>query len=149
MLQTAQQHEWVRKRMRVEQRSAYVSGYQKVALRKCFESLDVDFTGLVDREELTRALAALGFASDTLEDEVRQIMACGDSNGDGELAFEEFVSLASRLSELRRGGEGELTGLEAIIKGAADFPLAMIANASLISRLVDACAPRRLNLTCG
>lgn len=58
-------------------------------LRSVFDDLDRDHNGSVSREELKRALKALGDARE--EGELDQLLHSIDTDGDGAISYPEFV----------------------------------------------------------
>ena len=76
---------------------------QKEALRECFAVLDVDRSGKIGYEELLVVMGSLGFDGEA----TRQAIKAGDANGDGELNFEEFVSLVAGATQRQNSRRGK------------------------------------------
>ena len=96
--------------------------------------IDADHGGTIDLEEMSVIMSAQGFKPD----EIKEAMRIGDSNGDGELDFEEFVALVGTI------GAGRTTSdTTAHVAGPAGntFPFALVANGYRIKQLVDAFDP--------
>ena len=64
-------------------------------LLKCFQSLDIDHSNAINVDELKIPLIGLGFA-DTV-DEVKDLVDKYDSDGSGEIEFEEFLHIIQDL----------------------------------------------------
>jgi len=62
------------------------------ALRRSFDHFDTDGSGTISTEELERMLCKLGLAEEGDQVAVRMIRAA-DEDGDGQVSFEEFISL--------------------------------------------------------
>ena len=92
VLESANRHEWRRKRRRSSERVAYVSALRRETLRRCFESIDVDHSGSIDHRELALALQALGYGSSTMA-LAKSIMKEGDADKSGDISFDEFVNV--------------------------------------------------------
>ena len=67
-----------------------------------FRRFDVDGSGKIDREELMKALNALGLSSDAAA--TAAVMAKWDEDGDGLLELPEFRGLVHELRERKAGG---------------------------------------------
>lgn len=63
-------------------------------LRLMFSTFDTDGNGTIDKEELYAAMKAMG---ETLtQDELDEMMAEADENGDGQVDFEEFKRMINK-----------------------------------------------------
>jgi len=71
--------------------SDYMNTLQK--LRSSFDEKDLDKDGYIDRNELSAALVASGIVA--IEDTIVGIMENIDSNNDGLICFEEFVTFSN------------------------------------------------------
>eukprot|EP00434_Breviolum_minutum_P030590 symbB.v1.2.027051.t1/scaffold2747.1/size71700/5 len=60
-------------------------------LRECFESLDTDRSGKIDKHEFRKAFANSGMQ--VSDKEMNMMVDQADINGDGEIDFDEFVKL--------------------------------------------------------
>ena len=83
--------EWMHRHGRL--RKVEVPAGQRASLREVFDMIDADHGGTIDLEEMSVIMRAQGF---TLE-EIKEAMRIGDTNGDGELDFEEFVALVGTI----------------------------------------------------
>ena len=54
----------------------------------CYRVFDVDGNGLIDREELRKVMASLN--ESLSEEELEAMIKEADTNGDGQISFEEF-----------------------------------------------------------
>ena len=61
-------------------------------MRAAFESIDVDKSGFISREELRKFLDNLALEKLT-ESEVDEVMRAGDTDGDQKINFEEFCKM--------------------------------------------------------
>ncbi|KAL4423154.1 hypothetical protein ABPG77_007807 [Micractinium sp. CCAP 211/92] len=97
-----------------------------------FEAADKDGNGVIDRDELRSLLERVGGGEDEVptswltDDDVSEVLAQYDTNGDGVISFEEFVRmaqdkifLAGKLEEYREafravdaGGNGTISATE-------------------------------------
>ena len=144
-------HAWLRRRQSkpgaVVRR--YVSSARRAELRRCFEALDTDGSGSIDREEVTFALEQLGLSPQ----HAQAILNEGDSNGDSAIDFDEFVALVGAVSarEHQRAALREPKGrapakvakafTQMIDQAAAQYPLGLLANAHHIQMLVTGFDP--------
>jgi len=115
-------------------RKVEVPSVQRQALREVFDMIDADHGGTIDLEEMSVIMSAQGFKPQ----EIKEAMRIGDSNGDGELDFEEFVALVGTI------GAGRTTAdTTAHVAGPAGntFPFALVANGYRIKQLIDAFDP--------
>eukprot|EP00966_Prymnesium_polylepis_P072197 1677038-Prymnesium_polylepis.1 len=85
VLRHGQTHEWMQKHSRMAVPRTHISAEKHESLLRCFNSLDVDESGSIDRSELSMALVGLGFSDKV----VSAVLTRGDCNGDGELSFQE------------------------------------------------------------
>lgn len=60
-------------------------------LREAFNMFDADGSGFIDRDEVRVLMKKL--AQTLTDDEIDAIMDAADSDGDGEISFEEFKSM--------------------------------------------------------
>ncbi|KAL4440573.1 hypothetical protein ABPG75_003574 [Micractinium tetrahymenae] len=97
-----------------------------------FEAADKDGNGVIDRDELRSLLERVGDGEDEVpmswltDDDVSEVLALYDTNGDGVISFEEFVRMAQdkifltgKLEEYRdafravdAGGNGTISATE-------------------------------------
>ncbi|XP_069114920.1 calmodulin-like [Argopecten irradians] len=63
-------------------------------LRTAFKVFDKDESGKISFEELKSALTSIG--EKLTDDEVKEMLREADSNGDGEIDFQEFVTMMSQ-----------------------------------------------------
>ena len=66
-------------------------------LRAAFDAFDTDGSGFLDKSELKNAFK--DFKGGLTDAEVDVLMAAADTNGDGEVSFEEFVALVNKVSK--------------------------------------------------
>ncbi|XP_060562340.1 neo-calmodulin-like [Ruditapes philippinarum] len=67
---------------------------EKLELREAFRHFDKDRSGFIDHKELRRFLMSKGHAySDRERKEVDRILKMADSNGDGKIDIEEFITV--------------------------------------------------------
>lgn len=59
--------------------------------REAFDLFDIEGTGTIDAKELKVAMRALGF--EPKKEEIKQIIADADKEGDGNIEFEDFLNL--------------------------------------------------------
>ena len=59
-------------------------------MRKVFQSIDKDFNGVIDKEELVEGLKIMGFENPEQEAEI--IFEMADRNFNGTLEFTEWVA---------------------------------------------------------
>ena len=147
-------HAWLRKRQRARARPVarhFVSRHKREALKACFEALDTDSSGSIEREELTFALHELGLSTD----HANAILSEGDSDNDGHITLDEFVALVERVSALQTQREKLLEGaprrqkeievasaFTAMLDQAANkHPLGLLANAVHIREAVTRLHP--------
>jgi calmodulin len=65
-------------------------------MRSVFNSFDTDGNGVLDKNELKNAFK--DFKGGLTDEEVDALMAEADTNGDGQISFEEFVELIAKAS---------------------------------------------------
>jgi|GEM_PF-2234637 len=63
-----------------------------IKLKQTFDIFDRDGSGSIETEELSKVLEALG--QKVTESQLEEIVNALDSNGDGQINFEEFSSLS-------------------------------------------------------
>ncbi len=66
---------------------------RKAQLREAFARFDHDSSGKISAKELRQAMASLG--EELTDEELDAMMNDSDSDGDGEINFEEFVAMMS------------------------------------------------------
>ena len=66
---------------------------REAELRSAFSLFDKDSNGLISADELRHVMKTLG--EDLTEDEIDQMMREADTNGDGQINYEEFVAMMS------------------------------------------------------
>ena len=64
-------------------------------LKSSFEVFDLDNSGKISREEFKSTLRCLGYTAS--DEEIDSMMVSYDSNGDGLMDFDEFLSLVKGL----------------------------------------------------
>jgi len=141
LLRHGQTHEWMQKHSRHAVPRTHMSNERLESLRKCFDSLDVDGSGDIDRSELASALKLLGFPQVV----VNAVLNQGDANGDGELSFAEFAALVAFAIAVERQpnkanrsfGAREARSVNEVATQAESFPFGLIANGNRITRLVN------------
>ena len=79
-------------------------GAQKMSTRQAFQIFDKDGSGSLSVSELRAVLQRPGGGAALTDDEVREIIALWDKDGDGELQYEEFIQMW--------GGDGDGAGDE-------------------------------------
>mmetsp|Transcript_33909 Transcript_33909/g.56033 ORF Transcript_33909/g.56033 Transcript_33909/m.56033 type:complete len:277 (+) Transcript_33909:56-886(+) len=129
-LQRYNLHHWLTTHSLVAVPRVELSNSRKAALKECFDMLDADSGGSINLSELSLAMKALGFS----QSDIKEAMAMGDRNGDGELNFEEFCALIATAEAADPEGAGSN-------HGADSFPFALIANSYNISKLIDSYNP--------
>lgn len=143
LMMDADMHSWMVKRRPLKPVPRHcISNIREQMLRRCFESLDCDGNGMVDRNELAQALTTIGIGAEAVSD----IFAEGDRNEDGQLSFDEFRTLAATYRARaamastghRQPGKAEVTDL---VDLAAAAPLRLLANNQNIHKLVDGFHP--------
>lgn len=162
LVQDADLHAWLRRR---QKRGAepkprmYFTRFRRDTLQKCFESIDRDGSGVIDKGELSFALTQLGLDTTHAQDLLRE----GDRDQDGSISMPEFFALVATVSareEQRKlhlrtqpateSGEiaSEVTSSAAIahslkdlVDRASTFPIGLLANAHHISSLVGSFDP--------
>jgi len=73
----------------------------EMKIKYTFEIFDIDGNGLIDTDELTAVVAATQLLSGRqLTERVEKIMRLADSNGNGELDYDEFAVCCRRYSSL-------------------------------------------------
>jgi len=114
-------------------RRVEVSPAQRIALREVFDMIDADHGGTIDLDEMSVIMRAQGFSLP----EIREAMRVGDTNGDGELDFEEFVDLVGGM------GQGRPAGTTSHVAGPAGdtFPFKLVAGGYRITQLIDEMKP--------
>jgi len=95
--------------------SDYMNTLQK--LRSSFDEKDLDKDGYIDRKELSAALVASGIVA--IEDTIIGIMENIDSNKDGLICFEEFVTFSNdvRATSMKKN-TGEKQGKQKTMSSA-------------------------------
>ncbi len=88
------------------------SAFGQGVLQQLFKLVDADRSGYIDKEELSAALSSLGFKW-LKEKQVNGIFKRADTNGDGIISLEEFMSEAPRtlkqnLVKLAKTNGGEM-----------------------------------------
>ena len=84
-----QVHSWLKKHSIKAVPRTELSRRRRGLLLGCFQLLDADSSGTVERQELGLAMKTLGFS----ESDVRDAFERCDQSNDGKLDFEEFVQL--------------------------------------------------------
>ena len=84
IVKDAEMHAWLRKRQRNSQLTSnpvrrFVSRVRRAELTACFEALDTDKSGSIEREEVTFALRQLGLSATHTD----YILNEGDTDGNG------------------------------------------------------------------
>lgn len=79
-------------------------------LRRSFDDIDKDGGGTLDREEIVEATKQFGI-DDVSEEDVRAMLEKFDTNGDGIMDFEEFLTMMSALDASRDGRNGAAEGI--------------------------------------
>ena len=69
-------------------------------LRVAFDKKDIDGSGYLEEDEIGLALAKSGVI--TSESSIKELMGKIDSDGDGRVDFDEFVSFCDNIEELQR-----------------------------------------------
>jgi len=67
-----------------------------IKLKQTFDIFDRDGSGSIETEELSKVLEALG--QKVTESQLEEIVNALDSNGDGQINFEEFSSLSISIA---------------------------------------------------
>jgi Ca2+-binding EF-hand superfamily protein len=67
------------------------------AIRVVFDSFDTNRSGFLDKNELANAFN--NFKGGLTAEEVAQLMADADTNGDGKVSFEEFAALINKIAK--------------------------------------------------
>jgi len=68
--------------------------FGKIVLTKMFEYADADDSGFLDKEEIVQASEKLGFTWFGDEKEFKKFMKKADENGDDQVDFNEFITVA-------------------------------------------------------
>lgn len=76
-------------------------------IRRAFREFDLDRNGYVGAAEIAHVLASMG--EKATDDEIDEMILMADTDGDGQISYEEFATLMAHLSG--RGGAGAGTGL--------------------------------------
>jgi Ca2+-binding EF-hand superfamily protein len=104
--------------MTPEEKARHKRSQRKLkTIEALFEKMDEDGSGSVSSEEMTDAMIRVGLASS--QQEIDDILARGDSDGDGELTFNEFMNCFAGLEleeftpeeKMRMQKRAELTAL--------------------------------------
>jgi len=66
-------------------------------MRVVFNTFDMDRNGFLDRNELANAFN--NFKGGLMVEEIDQLIADADTNGDGKVNFEEFVALLNKIAK--------------------------------------------------
>lgn len=85
---------WMEKRGKKELK--YYSNDQIELLRKYFNQLDLDGSGTISPSEIEEMLISLGLAR--TREEVEEMICELDVNGNGELEFDEFLTMLKDMS---------------------------------------------------
>lgn len=139
LLRQQEMHEWLKTRNQHLPRTT-LSKLKRQQLQDCFESLDVDRSGMIDVSELKFCVSQLGLDGEVVSELLKQ----GDDDDDGELSFEEFVSLVAKLGALAAETSTAATA-NVIVERASSYPLAIVANANHITKLVDGYNPELMD----
>ncbi|KAL1527660.1 hypothetical protein AB1Y20_009046 [Prymnesium parvum] len=107
-----------------------VSPSQRQALREVFDMIDSDHGGTIDLEEMSVIMSAQCFKPS----EIKEAMRIGDCNGDGELDFEEFVTLVGTIGAGRSPSD---TTAHVAGEAGNTFPFSLVANGYRIKQLID------------
>jgi len=147
LVQDADVHAWLRKRQRPRCKPvarSFVSRHKYKTIKSCFEALDTDHSGSIDRDELSFALSELGLSAD----HASTILSEGDADCNGTITLDEFVSLVNAISarQAQRSTllESEPRGpvrvasafTEMLEQAATAYPLGLLANAVHIREAV-------------
>ena len=79
-----------------------------------FDALDLDQSGTISREEMRTIASLIDPTMEMSETSLDAMMAEADLSGNGEIDFEEFVSVLTRQLDASSAGalrEGPLSGL--------------------------------------
>lgn len=66
-------------------------------MRSVFNSFDTDGNGFLDKDELANAFK--GFKGGLTTEEIAQLIADADTNGDGQVSYEEFAALIKKVTQ--------------------------------------------------
>ena len=87
-------------------------------LRAAFDVFDADGSGALDAEEMRAVLSRPGGGKQMTDEEIKEVIADFDANGDGEIQFDEFIELWSAVF----ANEAEMEEEEDTVTGAASVP---------------------------
>lgn len=68
------------------------------SLRTAFQMFDVDNSGKIDATEVRALLEGEDFKDQISKDQLNKIIKEVDANGDGEIDFEEFLSMMRQIA---------------------------------------------------
>ncbi|MEY3220204.1 MAG: hypothetical protein RIT27_1561 [Pseudomonadota bacterium] len=70
--------------------------FNETQLKDAFMAFDKDNNGFLDKDELKGAFAP--FKGGLTDEEIHALMVEADTNGDGQISFEEFAVLIKKIS---------------------------------------------------
>lgn len=82
-------------------------------LRRAFDDIDVDSSGSIDADELRAALVLAGAPHSDAD--VKDMMSEADSNADGSVDFDEFVTIVRQLDSKWNGLTGGITAFTVLL----------------------------------
>ena len=111
-------------------------------MRKIFDQYDVDRSGFIDREELSKALTRLKVCPSDAD--ISDFMKAADKDESGHLSFAEFSStftkaqLSSVFSELDVDGSGQIdvTELHTALKKLGYTDMGLTQTTKLLKKVV-------------
>lgn len=77
---------------------------EREAIAKCFNEMDVDFSGSLNYEELS-ALLQKTYGMSPSDAELTTIIQAVDKSGDGVVSLDEFITAMATIPELRLAGD--------------------------------------------
>ena len=77
-----------------------VTNNQRKEYTQAFEVFDKDKDGFVSRQELKTIMRSLG--QNPSEDDIEELMVTADSNQDGKISYDEFMTLIS--NQIKQSG---------------------------------------------